>query len=50
MLASASYDRAVRLWTLDPKYKNQRTVAILAGDGGHKFNIVALVSMAQAYL
>ncbi|KAF2662679.1 WD40 repeat-like protein [Lophiostoma macrostomum CBS 122681] len=49
ILASASYDRSIRLWTLDPACEGQRTVAILAGDGGHKFDIIALVSMSRAY-
>ncbi|KAG9240075.1 WD40-repeat-containing domain protein [Calycina marina] len=33
ILASASDDQTVRIWTLDPDYKNQPCAAILEGDG-----------------
>jgi polycomb protein EED len=43
ILASASEDSTVRIWSLDPAHARQPCAAILEGDG-HKETVLTLVS------
>jgi polycomb protein EED len=43
ILASASEDSTVRIWSLDPTHARQPCAAILEGDG-HKETVLTLVS------
>jgi polycomb protein EED len=42
ILASASTDGTVRIWSLDPAHKKQPTAAIFFGEGGHKETVLSL--------
>ncbi|KAF2475684.1 WD40 repeat-like protein [Lindgomyces ingoldianus] len=41
IIASASKDKAIRIWSLDPDHRKQPTAAICFGEG-HKENVLAL--------
>jgi polycomb protein EED len=43
IIASASMDLSVRIWSLDPKYEKQPCMAICGGEG-HKEGLLTLVS------
>ena len=43
ILASASEDHSLRLWNLSSEHENEPCVAILAGEGGHKAGVLAVV-------
>ncbi|KAF2201538.1 WD40 repeat-like protein [Delitschia confertaspora ATCC 74209] len=42
LLASASSDHGVRIWSLDPAHQNQPTAVIFFGEGGHKESVLSL--------
>ena len=45
ILASASADYGVRIWSLDPAHAKHPTAVIFFGEGGHRENVLSLVSL-----
>ena len=43
LIASASDDLSIRLWSLDPVHEKQPCAAILASQYGHRENIMSIV-------
>lgn len=46
IIASASDDTSVRIWSLDPKHKERPCLCILAGEG-HSWNLLSVVSICR---
>jgi len=49
ILASASADSSIRIWSLDPKHRQQPLACVLAGEG-HRETVLTLVSPVKCII
>ncbi len=49
IIVSASDDTSIRIWSLDPKHKEQPCLCILAGEG-HSWSLLSVVRLATSFV